>query len=155
MREFLSELFLFKGRIGRRRYWSLSLLYTSAFMAGLALLVALGIMLGAESTDAITVALASIGVVFVVSMPVAIAGIGVRRLHDRGKTGYWLLLYYAMPSWLMKYAGLDAAGLIFSLATLGILIWSIVDLGVLRGEAGSNAFGPNPLAENLEPHPAD
>jgi uncharacterized membrane protein YhaH (DUF805 family) len=55
-------------------------------MAGLALLVALGIMLGAESTDAITVVLASIGVVFAVSMSVAIAGIGVRRLHDRGKT---------------------------------------------------------------------
>jgi uncharacterized membrane protein YhaH (DUF805 family) len=34
------------------------------------------------------------------------------------------------------------------LATLSILIWPIVDLGVLRGDTGSNAFGPNPLAEN-------
>ena len=52
-------------------------------------------MLGAGPTDAITVVLVPIGIVFVVSMSVAIAGIGVRRLHDRGKTGYWLLLYYA------------------------------------------------------------
>ncbi len=57
-----------------------------AFMVGLAMLIALGIMLGAGPTNAITVVLASIGIVFVVSMSVAIAGIGVRRLHDRGKT---------------------------------------------------------------------
>ena len=78
--------FLFKGRIGRRRYWSLTLLYMFAFMVGLAMLIALGIMLGAGPTNAITVVRASIGIVFVVSMSVAIAGIGVRRLHDRGKT---------------------------------------------------------------------
>ena len=78
--------FLFKGRIGRRRYWSLTLLYMFAFMVGLAMLIALGIMLGAGPTDAITVVRASIRIVFVVSMSVAIAGIGVRRLHDRGKT---------------------------------------------------------------------
>jgi len=81
-----------------------------AFMVGLALFIALSIMLGAGPTDAITVVLVPIGIVFVVSMSVAIAGIGVRRLHDRGKTGYWLLLYNAMPSWMMKNAGLDAAG---------------------------------------------
>ena len=57
-----------------------------AFMVGLAILIALGIMLGAGPTNAITVVRASIGIVFVVSMSVAIAGIGVRRLHDRGKT---------------------------------------------------------------------
>ena len=64
-----------------------------AFVVGLAFFIAP--MLGAGPTDAITVVLVPIGIVFVVSMSVAIAGIGVRRLHDRGKTGYWLLLYYA------------------------------------------------------------
>ena len=72
----------------------------------------------------------------------------------RGKTGYWLLAYYALPSWLMKNAGLDAVGLIFLLATLGISIWAIVDLGVLPGDPGSNAFGSNPLAENSGSQPA-
>ena len=76
--------FLFKGSIGRRRYWSLTLPCMFAFMVGPAMLIALGIMLG--PTNAITVVRASIGIVFVVSMSVAIAGIGVRRLHDRGKT---------------------------------------------------------------------
>jgi hypothetical protein len=71
-----------------------------------------------------------------------LASTGVRRLHDRGKTGYWLALYYLLPSMMSKNAGMDTVGLIFSLVTFGILIWGIVDLGILRGEAGSNAFGP-------------
>jgi uncharacterized membrane protein YhaH (DUF805 family) len=83
-----------------------------------------------------------------------LASVGVRRLHDRGKTGYWLLLYYLPPSMMSKNAGLDTVGLIFSVVDLGILIWAIVDLGVLRGEADSNAFGPNPLSKKLEPQPA-
>jgi hypothetical protein len=28
-------------------------------------------------------------------------------------------------------------------------VWAIVDLGFLRGEATSNAFGPNPLSKDL------
>jgi len=68
------------------------------FMVRLALFIALSIM-GAGPTDAI-----------VVSISGAIAGISVRRLHNRGKTGYYLLIYYGIPSWIMKNAGLDAAG---------------------------------------------
>jgi uncharacterized membrane protein YhaH (DUF805 family) len=153
MRGFLSKWF--KGRIGRRRYWSLTLLCLLAFVVGIASFIALGIMLDAGPTDAITAVLAPIGFVFILSMSAALAGIGVRRLHDRGKTGYWLLLYYAMPSWMMKSAGLDAVGLVFLAATSGILIWAIVDLGVLRGDTGSNDFGPGPLAENPASRPAD
>jgi len=69
-----------------------------AFMVRLTLFIALSIM-GAGPTDAI-----------VVSISGAIAVISVRRLHNRGKTGYYLLLYYGIPSWIMKNAGLDAAG---------------------------------------------
>ena len=52
---------------------------------------------------------------------------------------------------MAKNAGLDTVGLIFGLVTIGLLICALVDLGILRGEAGSNAFGPNPLSENSEP----
>jgi hypothetical protein len=40
---------------------------------------------------------------------------------------------------MSKNAGLDTVGLIFWLVTLGILVWAVVDLGVLRGETGGNA----------------
>jgi len=147
MRNFLSNWFPFKGRIGRRRYWSLTLLYVFALFVGLAAIVAVGILLELRPTDAITLTIVPIIIIFMVSMSVAIAGIGVRRLHDRGKTGFWLLLYYAVPLWLTKNAGLDTVGLVVWLASAGILIWAIIDLGMLRGEASTNAFGPNPLAE--------
>jgi uncharacterized membrane protein YhaH (DUF805 family) len=135
----LSNWFPFQGRIGCRRYWSLTLLYVFALFVGLAAIVAVGILLELGPTDAITLAIVPIIIIFMVSMSVAIAGIGVRRLHDRGKTGFWLLLYYAVPLWLTKNAGLDAIGLVVWLASAGILIWAIIDLGVLRGEAGTNA----------------
>ena len=93
--------------------------------------------------------------VFVVATVTGLASSGVRRLHDRGKTGYWLLLYYLLPSMMWKSAGVDAVGLASWLLILGILIWAIVDLGVLRGDTGSNDFGPNPLAGNPEPLPAE
>jgi uncharacterized membrane protein YhaH (DUF805 family) len=59
-----------------------------------------------------------------------------------------------LPSMLAKNAGLDTAGIIVVLVTLGILIWAIVDLGVLPGEAGSNVFGANPLSKNPELPPS-
>jgi uncharacterized membrane protein YhaH (DUF805 family) len=86
--------------------------------------------------------------VFVVVIVTGLASSGVRRLHDRGKTGYWLLLYYLPPSMMSKNAGVDTVGLVFWLLILGILIWAIVDPGVLRGDTGSNDFGFNPLAES-------
>jgi uncharacterized membrane protein YhaH (DUF805 family) len=145
MRNLLTTFFVFKGRIGRRRYWSLTLLYMSALVMGMAAFIATGILLDAKSTDAFIFVPVGIGVVFFGSMSAAISGIAVRRLHDRGKTGYWLMLYFFAPSWLIKHADIEGAGLVFLAAALGAVIWAVVDLGVLRGQAGSNAFGPDPL----------
>lgn len=89
--------------------------------------------------------LVCIGMAFFLTTSVAISGIAVRRLHDGGKTGYWLMLYYAMPSWLVKSAGVDGIGLVFLAATLAAVMWAVIDLGVLRGDDGTNAFGPSPL----------
>ncbi len=46
------------------------------------------------------------------------------------------------PSVMSKTAAMDSAGIIIAMAIVGILIWGMVDLGVLRGHSGSNAFGP-------------
>jgi uncharacterized membrane protein YhaH (DUF805 family) len=57
------------------------------------------------------------------------------------------MLYYLLPSVLLRYATLDTVGFILLLVTLAILIWAIIDLGVLRGETGSNVFGTDPLSK--------
>lgn len=89
------------------------------------------------------------GILAVIYIPVVISiiAVGLKRLHDRDKSGWWLWVFYAGPSLLSgvgKMAG-DAA-FVFSLAGFAISIWAFVELGCLRGTAGPNRYGPNPLA---------
>ena len=46
-----------------------------------------------------------------------------KRLHDRGRSGWWAAIVL----------------LAFS------LVWAVVELGLMSGEEGSNRFGPNPM----------
>lgn len=63
-----------------------------------------------------------------------------KRLHDRGKSGWWaaLVLSALVAVWPQPIGFLD---FLFGLA----LIWAVVELGVLSGEEGANRYGPNPL----------
>lgn len=63
-----------------------------------------------------------------------------RRLHDRGRSGWLaaivvlaLVLAWPVPDDLLGY-----------LACL-VIIWTIVELGVMPGEQGANRFGANPV----------
>lgn len=64
-----------------------------------------------------------------------------KRLHDRGRSGWWaaLVLFALVAVWPTPH-GFGA--FIFSL----ILVWAAVELGVMQSEAGANRFGPSPLA---------
>ena len=57
----------------------------------------------------------------------AVCGImlGIKRCHDRDRSGWFLLI---------------------SLIPIVGAIWLLIDLGFLRGTAGPNRFGPDPLA---------
>jgi uncharacterized membrane protein YhaH (DUF805 family) len=63
-----------------------------------------------------------------------------KRLHDRGRSGWWaaLVLLAVMLIWRTPNGGR------FLLA-LPVMIWSLVELGLLPGEQGANRFGPSPL----------
>jgi uncharacterized membrane protein YhaH (DUF805 family) len=64
-----------------------------------------------------------------------------KRLHDRGRSGWWaaLILFALIAVWPTPH-GFGA--LIFTL----ILGWAVIELGVMHGEDGANRFGPSPLA---------
>jgi uncharacterized membrane protein YhaH (DUF805 family) len=64
-----------------------------------------------------------------------------KRLHDRGRSGWWaaLILFALIAVWPTPH-GIGA--LIFTL----ILGWAVIELGVMQSEAGANRFGPSPLA---------
>ena len=76
--------------------------------------------------------------------------LGVKRLHDRDKSGWWILLFYVVPEVLN---GADARphdsrarACWWARSPRSVLvIWGFIELGCLRGTAGPNRFGPDPL----------
>jgi uncharacterized membrane protein YhaH (DUF805 family) len=147
--------FSFRGRIGRKQYWIRTLLYLLGGILGGVLLIALA-ALNYNPPDTVTVRtvagfvlLAIATVVYLVTILTGLVSTGIRRLHDRGKSGWWLFLYYYAPSQLLKTSTSlwHGGALIILLAVVAILIWGLIDLGVLRGERGDNVYGPSPSSE--------
>ena len=149
-------LFTFTGRINRAKYWLAVVIYLAITI----LLIAIGLILFGDSllaiddeaADDIAAGLLSRGVgftliVLVVYIPMVISGfmVGIKRLHDRDKSGWWLLVFYVLPGLLNMIGETLAAGWIFALASFAVSIWALIELGILRGTAGPNRFGPDPL----------
>ena len=65
-----------------------------------------------------------------------------KRLHDRGRSGWWaaLILFALVAVWPAPHG---VGAVIFTL----ILLWAAIELGVMQGEDGANRFGPSPLAQ--------
>jgi uncharacterized membrane protein YhaH (DUF805 family) len=91
------------------------------------------------------------GIVELVALVSSLA-VATKRLHDRGKSAWWLLVFYLVPGVLTGIgAGIElssgpmALGVIFTIVGLAIGIWAFVELGCLRGTIGPNPYGPDPL----------
>ncbi|WP_374266280.1 DUF805 domain-containing protein [Zoogloea sp.] len=102
----------FGGRAQRKEYWMFQLFNLLAMIA----MRLLGELFGGESGGEGLSGLYSLAV-FLPSL-----GVTVRRLHDIGKSGWWVLL-----------------GFIPLVGVLVLLFFLVKD-----SEAGSNAYGPNP-----------
>lgn len=63
-----------------------------------------------------------------------------KRLHDRGRSGWLAAIVLAalIAVWPGPHTFFD---FFFAL----IVLWAVVELGVLPGEQGANRYGPNPL----------
>jgi uncharacterized membrane protein YhaH (DUF805 family) len=125
----------YEGRINRAKYWIAFAIY----MATVIVLGLIAVMLGALTGG---ILLIIVGVI--VYIPIVISGVfvGMKRLHDRGKSGWWLIVFYGIPGALNLVAG---DGIIVSLISAGVSIWGFVELGCLKGDTGPNAYGPDPL----------
>lgn len=67
-----------------------------------------------------------------------------KRLHDRGRTGWWaaLVIFALAAVWPRPENFLDFPFML-------VLVWAVVELGVMPGETGTNRYGPNPLRAAL------
>ena len=127
------------GRAPRSEYWPFA-----AFVAALAVpgYLALGVAAGRAVALAALIGLAAL------FLGVASLAATVRRLHDRDISGRWVVLVVALGFLdLAINTGGTAGGfgLVIKLAgAIGAV--ALVAQTLMRGSAGANAFGPDPLA---------
>jgi uncharacterized membrane protein YhaH (DUF805 family) len=144
----IAGLFSFKGRTKRLNYWLIHFLcigfILAAWFAGALLEAVLRVGL---SFGAWGLVLAAFAAVFV------FMATATRRLHDRNKSAWWLLLFVGVPGVGRVIAELleerpeskAAALAIFLIVVLPLGVWAIVELGILRGTRGPNRYGEDPL----------
>jgi uncharacterized membrane protein YhaH (DUF805 family) len=85
-----------------------------------------------------------------IAIPALLLGLALnaKRLHDRDKSAWWLLVFYAMPTILSTAADRmeDAQFILLHVVSFGIGVWYFIELGCLRGTVGPNRYGPDPLS---------
>ena len=136
--------FNFDGRANRRKFWIAVLVFV-------AIKVVLAILDYATDQSGILQALNSM--LNIVMLVVAIA-VGVKRLHDRNKSGWYLLLFYFVPGVLVTICyefrlfreDTSVIPTLLWLLAFAVGVWTFVEMGCLRGTIGVNQYGPDPVA---------
>ena len=109
----LKKYATFSGRAQRSEYWYFFLFYAIAW----AVLVFMDFVLGTNGNG-----FGFLGSLFVMAMMLPALGVGIRRLHDTGRSGWWTL-FSAVP----------------------IIGWiTITVFAAQDSEPGPNRYGANP-----------
>lgn len=101
----------FTGRARRKEYWMF-------FLFNILIAIGLGIIEAVLGIPGI------LGMIYALAVLVPGIAITVRRLHDTGRSGWWILI-----------------GLIPLIGAIILLIFMVLD-----SQAGDNEYGPNPKA---------
>ncbi|MDH6112409.1 uncharacterized membrane protein YhaH (DUF805 family) [Kitasatospora sp. MAP12-15] len=99
----------FSGRARRKEYWMFTLFNTIA-------------MVVAEIIDAVLGTTGIITGIYVLAVLLPMLAVAVRRLHDTGRSGWWLLI-----------------GAIPFIGGIILLVFTVSD-----GQPSDNQYGPNP-----------
>ena len=116
-----NNYFNFSGRAQRSAFWYWTLFsIVGALIASVSDWATFGIEWGTVSP---------INGIFSLITFIPCISVAARRLHDIGRTGWWLLLILVpIVGWII------------------LIIWYCQ-----QGEAGTNQYGPNPLGGELQP----
>jgi len=170
-------LFGFEGRINRAKYWlaGLAILCFMFFMIAL-LFVPIGYLFGGTQNLDINLNLTNIFAVFdpqsyhawsrselgsifahaIVMPPVLwmFLATSVKRLHDRDRSGWWLLVFFVLPGLCGQFSDRlpDSYWALFVIWPIpACYLWGVVELYFLPGTRSTNRFGPNPLGKQPTP----
>ena len=86
--------------------------------------------------------------IFVVSMWF-LAATTIKRLHDRNKSGWWIVPFFIVSNLLSKIGdrlGDSNVAVFLVLIAFVLNLWAVAELLFLKGTSGPNRFGPDPLA---------
>jgi uncharacterized membrane protein YhaH (DUF805 family) len=123
----------FEGRINRQKWWLgliVLVIIQWIFYIVIGMIFGGGMMinLNPEDPEAVRQAMGALMIPLLILILIFLwptLAIYAKRWHDRGKSGWWTLII------LIPLIG---------------PIWSLVELGFLRGSEGPNQYGPDPLA---------
>lgn len=74
----------------------------------------------------------------------------IKRLHDRGRSGWWIVPFVLVPRLLFHFSDLFPASAWFApidWAISALWLWGLVELFIVPGTSGHNRFGADPLVE--------
>ena len=141
---FFKRYFDFEGRSSRAEYWWFVLfnylIYIAAFILDI-------IFFGIAAMDEAFL----FQVLWSLATLIGVISLGVRRLHDIDKTGFWFLYIYSPLLVLVPALLFDSGGdffaflIVIALLAIFALAITVFVFSLLPGTKGRNRFGENPL----------
>jgi len=114
--EVLKKYAVFQGRARRKEYWMFTL-FNVLIAMGLAFI---DVFAGLANEDGV----GALSTIYSLAVLLPGLGVAVRRLHDIGRSGWWLLI-----------------ALVPVVGAVVLIVFAVLD-----SEPGSNEYGPNPKA---------
>jgi uncharacterized membrane protein YhaH (DUF805 family) len=115
--EVLKKYAVFNGRARRKEYWYYYLFYMLIYIV----LIIIDIVTGTFSAEA---GMGLLGGIYTIAVLIPSIAVGVRRLHDTNRSGWWLLI-----------------GLIPIIGAIVLIVFLASD-----SKPEENQYGPNPKA---------
>lgn len=109
----------FDGRARRKEYWMFQLFY---YLIMAVVFLVFGMLTAVTGSEAFMTIALGIYFLFVLALLLPMLAVTVRRLHDIGKSGWWILISF------VPYIG-----------PIVLLVFCCLD-----SESGANKYGPNP-----------